>query len=154
MLDIDDFKLINDSLGHSMGDAVLKAFSQKLAETFGESCCYRYGGDEFAVVAPLEDDAEMRRRLESLAASLEDLNIPGLEQKVCFSAGYVYGRTEFSYGLRYMMHQADATLYEAKGSGKNRSIGRPYSRSPAETLISNPHYAGRHHDAAFERRAG
>src|SRR5437899_1395079 len=66
MLDVDNFKQVNDSLGHLKGDEVLRELSSTIAETAGQDCAYRYGGDEFAVMLTRsghEDAVRVAKRL-------------------------------------------------------------------------------------------
>ena len=60
MLDLNDFKLINDTRGHEEGDRVLQEIGKLLSDTFGKEHCYRYGGDEFLVIVPDISDSEFQ----------------------------------------------------------------------------------------------
>ena len=66
MLDLNDFKLINDTRGHEEGDRVLQEIGKLLSDTFGKEHCYRYGGDEFLVVVPDISSSEFNEKLEIL----------------------------------------------------------------------------------------
>ena len=140
MFDIDEFKSINDRFGHAEGDIVLREFAKLLTECFGESRCYRFGGDEFAVVQSLDGGDDHGMKLVEFSEKIKSIGVGQDGEPLHFSAGYVYGVTEYNYDLRYMLRQSDAILYEAKAAGKDRSIGRAYSRAYAETLENNPHY--------------
>ena len=134
MMDIDDFKHINDTYGHPVGDYILRKMGQIVINAFGGEHCYRYGGDEFLIISPDADPdafaAQVERALrESASISLNDKLL-----SVHMSAGFVHGRCELSYDLRLMMHQADYNLYEAKRQGKDRYMGAPYDRDFAQTL--------------------
>ena len=64
MLDLNDFKLINDTCGHEEGDRVLQEIGKMLSDTFGKEHCYRYGGDEFLVIVPDISTSEFNEKLE------------------------------------------------------------------------------------------
>ena len=137
MLDLDDFKGINDRFGHGAGDAILKQLSAALADSFGAEWCYRYGGDEFLVIVPDIPEGEFLARLEALKQRVRQIDAGEEGLPVHFSAGYVHGVCELSYDLRLMMHQADSNLYDAKGLGKDCCVGRAFSRVFAESLPEN-----------------
>ena len=134
MLDLDDFKGLNDRFGHSVGDHILRRLSAVLAETFGNEWSYRYGGDEFLVVLPDVTEGEFLGKLEAFKHGVRYIDMEEQRLPVHFSAGYVHGVCEFSYDLRLMMHQADSNLYDAKGLGKDCYVGRAFSRVFAESL--------------------
>lgn len=107
VLDLDDFKKINDQFGHQYGDIVIRDFSQMMQHSFAEeSIVGRFGGDEFILLTKNVALAEVRRRLEQI------------QQKVHFSAGIV----EWQYGdkMERVFEKADKALYEVKSLGKNR----------------------------------
>jgi len=134
MLDLDNFKGINDQFGHTAGDHILKRLSAALADSFGAQWCYRYGGDEFLVILPDVEEGEFLGKLESLKRRVRQIDLDEQRLPVHFSAGYVHGLCELSYDLRLMMHQADSNLYDAKGLGKSCYVGRAFSRAFAEAL--------------------
>jgi diguanylate cyclase (GGDEF)-like protein len=73
MIDLDDFKTINDSFGHQAGDTVLIEFSQCLKKAFNEEkLIARYGGDEFFVVVEKLNPASIQKRLTSLKETLKE----------------------------------------------------------------------------------
>ncbi len=114
LTDIDDFKGINDTYGHEKGDAILKDFSSRLKENFGEEFCYRYGGDEFLVMIPHADEIDF---LLGIKKCREPNN------EFTFSGGYIMGIAHTEDDLRALVARADKNLYEAKRNGKNRVIG-------------------------------
>ncbi|MBI9047126.1 MAG: diguanylate cyclase, partial [Anaerolineaceae bacterium] len=126
MIDIDHFKMINDSFGHSVGDHVLQEVSKLLlAQTRSEDFIYRYGGEEFLVLMtniPLEDARLYAERLRNLVEeAIIQINNPAAEINVTISlgiAGYNNGETTVDELLR----AADKALYSAKTQGRNRVI--------------------------------
>jgi diguanylate cyclase (GGDEF)-like protein len=111
MLDINDFKMKNDTYGHEEGDRVLKETGKLLSDTFGENHCYRYGGDEFLVIVPDLTEAEFKDRLESMR---QKKSVLMGDSEVSFSAGYVHELLEEPDMLRALISRADEMMYEEK----------------------------------------
>jgi diguanylate cyclase (GGDEF)-like protein len=122
LLDIDDFKLINDSRGHLAGDAVLHSVAATLAEVIREiDLAARYGGEEFAVLLPQtgpEGAANLAERLRSEIAARSirfgTEEIAGVTASFGVAAGPVNEQTQID-----LIASADAALYQAKREGKN-----------------------------------
>ena len=120
-LDLDGFKSVNDVHGHAAGDALLRAFGERLAVILRESDTFaRLGGDEFAVLQQVtripEDAAVLAQKL--IEALQEPFLIDGAELKVGLSIGIaVY--PWHGIGESSLLEAADKALYEAKSSGKN-----------------------------------
>jgi diguanylate cyclase (GGDEF)-like protein/PAS domain S-box-containing protein len=120
-LDLDDFKTINDSLGHEAGDELLRAVAIRIAGVVrAEDTAARLGGDEFAVLAETsqhEDEAQViaTRLLSALA---EPFEVAGRELHVSASLGLAW--SDGSIGVRELMRDADTAMYAAKDTGKNR----------------------------------
>jgi len=116
MLDVDNFKQVNDSLGHLKGDEVLRELSSTIAETAGQDCAYRYGGDEFAVMLTRsghEDAVRVAKRLLDAVAKNKEA------EKVTVSLG-VAAYPEMAATAEELIYRADMALNWAKSSGKNR----------------------------------
>jgi diguanylate cyclase (GGDEF)-like protein len=118
LIDVDDFKTINDSFGHTVGDAVLVATVDKFRKTVrSTSVIARIGGDEFAILLPDTTPEEVvivaRRLREALSHVMVDPSTP-----VNFSIGMVTF-TQPPPSLDALMHEADTLLYRVKNSGKN-----------------------------------
>ena len=123
MLDIDDFKLINDSMGHAAGDRLLRRVGQRIRGLVGEADSVgRLGGDEFVVVAELasvEEAAGLARRLVEVVSepiSLQDHPLV-VHPSVGISLFPMDGDERES-----MLQNADTAMYAAKASGKNRYV--------------------------------
>jgi two-component system cell cycle response regulator len=122
MLDLDHFKQVNDSQGHAFGDAVLREFARRLQDCLREvDTVARYGGEEFAVVLP-ETDGEGAGRVAGRIVDIvraEPFRASGQQRAVTVSAGVAafpeHGRTAAE-----VMRAADAALYSAKRSGRDR----------------------------------
>jgi diguanylate cyclase (GGDEF)-like protein/PAS domain S-box-containing protein len=120
-LDIDNFKLINDTLGHHIGDKLLKAFSMRMASFFHSATMVsRFGGDEFVVVI---EDLEDVMRVENLVRSfLESISIPfevdGRSIYVTVSVGISLFPVDGS-DPQTLLRNADIAMHHAKDMGKN-----------------------------------
>ena len=125
-LDVDNFKQINDSFGHDVGDKVLLAISTSIKDTFTNTDAYRYGGDEFLLIRKDSDTDLFENQLHRMRTQLEVPEFADSETKIYFSVGYVYGVAETPIDLRSMFKRADELLYEAKRRGKKNSMGEPY----------------------------
>jgi diguanylate cyclase (GGDEF)-like protein/PAS domain S-box-containing protein len=123
-LDLDDFKDINETLGHSLGDELLKAVAQRLGGALRErDRIARVGGDEFAVL--LSDVAD-RAVVAALAARIIGAitaphSIGGSQMHVTGSIGISVYRDELTKPDD-IMREADLALYEAKGSGRDKYV--------------------------------
>lgn len=116
IIDIDDFKLINDYLGHEAGDAVIEEFGKRLADVMeGDNLAARLGGDEFAMVLhdvtnAMEKDA-MIRRLHAIVA--EPIVIKDFEVNVNISIGLVLA-VPADETVSSLLKQADMAMYDSK----------------------------------------
>lgn len=121
-LDIDDFKMVNDTLGHPQGDVVLKTLADYLVKTVrhADLAC-RYGGEEFVVIlsqTPLEQALALAERLR-LGISQIPLHLKGQELSITVSLGVAELAPQTTNG-ESLVHAADTALYRAKQAGKNR----------------------------------
>ena len=120
MLDLDDFKSINDMHGHEAGDRVLTATGRNLNEIFGHDYCYRFGGDEFLILWPAGTEEAFRAKLGEL---IERSPLIGVGEQAACSVGFTRGTVTDENELRSMFSLADKRMYEAKQRGKNIVIG-------------------------------
>lgn len=122
LLDIDDFKRLNDSLGHAAGDQALVALAQRVQQSLRPmDQVARYGGEEFVVLLPQTPAAEAQQVLTRLQRSLSASLFLHDEQPVfvTFSAGVSEYRQDER--IEEVLERADEALYEAKRTGKNRT---------------------------------
>ena len=125
-LDLDNFKTINDSLGHSIGDKLLKLIAKRLTDNVRrEDCVARMGGDEFIIIlTELEFDLDRaivkaRKGAENIREYLSaPCKIDGYEMHITPSIGVSLFPKE-GKGTDDILKQADAAMYKAKGAGSN-----------------------------------
>lgn len=118
-IDLDRFKDINDSLGHNLGDEVLKVAASRLAECTGPAdTVARLGGDEFIIVAPqYGDETRLRARVERVLAALAQ-PIQASEQELFLTASVgVASYPRDGESLGELLRKADAAMYAAKEKG-------------------------------------
>jgi diguanylate cyclase (GGDEF)-like protein len=115
LVDVDDFKAVNDKAGHSHGDAVLASLGERLRTLRQEDRGYRIGGDEFALILVETDPEAAAFALGRLQAEIRD---SGLGATV--SVGYVNLTGEQLDAESYEL--ADTALYEAKRQGRNQTV--------------------------------
>jgi diguanylate cyclase (GGDEF)-like protein/PAS domain S-box-containing protein len=122
-LDVDNFKDINDSLGHDAGDRLLQTVAQRIVKTSRSSdTVARLGGDEFAVL--LEGSgtvAQVRRLADGLIQVLgAPFSLDGREVRVTASIGVAFSADDTS--VEALLSNADLAMYHAKAAGKNRHV--------------------------------
>lgn len=126
MLDVDYFKLFNDSYGHQQGDDCLKAIGHLLRHTFvraGELPA-RIGGEEFAVLLPGSEHARARKIAEDLRAALWELALPHaastIADRVTISVGVASFDPVLHDSFEALLAESDLALYNAKRLGRNQ----------------------------------
>ncbi|HEX5365026.1 MAG TPA: GGDEF domain-containing protein [Gallionella sp.] len=127
MIDVDHFKLINDTHGHPAGDEVLRQISRLLEERLrGGDVLGRYGGEEFCVIAPDTDTAGALMLAESLRATIAatPLITGSGELFVTVSIGISHCPPDARRELKDVLADADAALYNAKQTGRNKVASR------------------------------
>ncbi|MCM1282717.1 MAG: EAL domain-containing protein [Muribaculaceae bacterium] len=120
-MDLDDFKHINDGLGHKYGDILLKAISHSLRHISGvENSCYRMGGDEFVILVPDTADAQLGRiTQETMAIFSKPWFLKGEDYYCTMSMGIACFPTDGGT-VEELIRKADMALLAAKRKGKNR----------------------------------
>lgn len=120
-LDLDDFKHINDGLGHKYGDILLKSISHSLRKiTAIQNTCYRMGGDEFVIIVPPESYEHFDKIIEEIKNVFSK---PWFLKESDYYCTMSMGIVEFPKcgdNVQDLIKKADIAMYEAKKSGKNR----------------------------------
>lgn len=122
-LDLDDFKKINDSFGHNVGDQALQEVSRTLRTYFKNTDCYRYGGDEFLLIRLDDNWTAYEMEVLHIRQHLSGVKFGNPTPTIHLSGGYVIGTPRRGSDLRSMFHEADDMLYESKRKGKNCFTG-------------------------------
>jgi diguanylate cyclase (GGDEF)-like protein len=124
MLDIDDFKSINDTYGHLQGDLVLKAVARVLRDNSREADTpARYGGEEMALILPHTDLGGAYAIAERVRTAIEALRVSRVDGKGLLRATASLGVAATRDSTREaFIAEADAALYDAKRAGKNRTV--------------------------------
>ena len=118
MCDVDDFKGINDSLGHVVGDRALRSIGHSISENIrvGDVGC-RFGGDEFLIIFTTSNKEVIDKWLKKIVFDANrEAQLPG--QLITLSMGVAF--REESETLEELMNKADQALYESKGNGKDQ----------------------------------
>lgn len=114
VMDINDFKEINDSYGHDFGDCVLKRVASVIRESFDDYCtCYRVGGDEIYVIIRAADPVKLEHQLKSITNNLEkerknDSRLPTI------SYGYSIFKGGYKIDFQEVLKEADNQMYYFK----------------------------------------
>ena len=140
MIDIDNFKRVNDSLGHMAGDHVLLEIAATIADVCGDQNAYRYGGDEFAILLP---DAGREK-----AFSIADRILKAVKTRVRSENGDkatislgVASFPDMARSAEELLYRADIALNWAKARGKNRIGGWDQVEEDERMMSYSPHQA-------------
>ncbi|MGL5756751.1 MAG: diguanylate cyclase, partial [Paraclostridium sp.] len=118
MIDIDDFKIINDTFGHQFGDVVLKEITSRIKSLINDSCTIcRYGGEEFVIINEYKFKEESVLTAELIRSAVEHISWSE-DINVSVSIGVAYNNESSMDTLE----KADVNLYKAKRSGKNKIV--------------------------------
>ncbi len=132
MIDIDNFKSINDTWGHLSGDIVLRNVAREGLQVLQPKhiSLYRYGGEEFAVLFPQLSLSEAHQMLEQWRVNVTNRDWREAGLSVSFSAGLGEWQME---SLEQLVNSVDEALYQAKQQGKNQIVMRSESLSPGSS---------------------
>ncbi len=120
-LDLDDFKHINDSLGHQYGDALLQDISKAVSRIEGiSSSCYRMGGDEFVIIVPPKSYGRIDEIMEEIKDAFATPWYLKDSDYYCTMSMGVVKFPEHGDTVSELIRKSDIAMYEAKKSGKNR----------------------------------
>ncbi|WP_137165823.1 sensor domain-containing diguanylate cyclase [Salinimonas lutimaris] len=135
MLDVDHFKLYNDTYGHQAGDVVLKLIGRVLTDIALEYAVTsaRYGGEEFALICPSKSAVTTLKIVEALINNIRKLAIAfpmsPVSSVITVSVGYALAGSPKTDSMQALISRADTALYKAKAEGRNR-----YSPGIAQAL--------------------
>jgi diguanylate cyclase (GGDEF)-like protein len=139
IIDVDHFKLFNDTYGHLEGDACLTRLGETLASIANETMGFaaRYGGEEFCLLLPNQNCEQAMRAGELIRAEISDLAMPHAtspHQHVTVSIGIACTRANEMKQPRDLIEAADAALYAAKHRGRNAVVEHGYIRMTDSAL--------------------
>lgn len=119
-IDLDRFKEINDSFGHSIGDGVLQEVATRLEKTVGLESVARFGGDEFAIIVEnVQNKNDTEIVIKQFIGMLSNpMNIEGYEIFITCSAGASFFPSD-AQNAEELLRNADSAMYQAKDDGKN-----------------------------------
>ena len=122
LMDLDDFKIVNDSMGHAAGDTLLKAAAERLKDLSSANWCVaRFGGDEFIIIlADINNEVQAAETASNLLKLFkEPFIINGQKAYISLSIGISYYPLDGDDGATLIRH-ADTAMYIAKDQGKNK----------------------------------
>ncbi len=126
-IDIDDFKMFNDTYGHPEGDEALARFGKLVKRSLRETdSAFRYGGEEFVVLLPMTGKmagVQLAERIRSAFA--EEKFLPQPEQEVSMSVSVGVAQLRGEETAEAFIKRADSRMYKAKQTGKNRVVFEP-----------------------------
>lgn len=124
-MDLDNFKMLNDTMGHHQGDRLLEQVADILREHFRKTdCVARVGGDEFMVfMTSLEDSRQVFEKMDHILTCFPILvEEDGREVKISISIGVVFSESGKALKYQEFYEKADAAMYQAKHGGKGRVV--------------------------------
>ena len=120
LFDLDDFKLINDTLGHAAGDHVLVSIANILRLSLPGATVARLSGDEFAFICRRRSEADAIHAAEEMRKRIEQTEVSVVDERVFVSASIGLVRVEPSSNPGALLAEANAAMYRAKDEGRNR----------------------------------
>ena len=124
IVDVDDFKKINDTYGHLIGDEILKIVGSVLQNYIRKGTkAYRYGGEEFVILVPHADVKVAHLIAERIRSIIENRCYRSDNQQcIQFTASFGVAQKKDGESIKEVLERADKALYEAKKEGKNRVV--------------------------------
>jgi len=121
MIDLDHFKVVNDTFGHSEGDLILKAFADLLREMIrAEDVAARWGGEEFIIILPHTGSEAASALAERIRIAFEQLSTSAAQ--IVLSASFGVAQLQETDDVDSLIRRTDAALYRAKHEGRNRVV--------------------------------
>lgn len=122
VMDIDNFKRVNDTYGHGFGDEIIKALAETIKDSIGtDGYAARYGGDEFAIIFPNKDRFKAFDAMEAIRVKFNNKKISN-DNDVRFTISTGISEHKHGMPMKTFFSNADAALYISKRSGGNKTI--------------------------------
>jgi diguanylate cyclase (GGDEF)-like protein/PAS domain S-box-containing protein len=149
-IDLDGFKLINDGMGHAMGDQLLQVVAQRIRETIRRADIpVRFGGDEFFIICPHSSEADCTAMADRLLEKLEQPMQAGKENIVVTCSIGIALYPQHGTTAEKLLSAADSAMYQAKQAGKRRHC--TFNESMAEKVHERLRLEQRLRQAVKER---
>lgn len=130
MLDIDFFKVVNDSYGHCTGDKVLKEMAKTIMQCIRQSdICFRYGGEEFLILLSSTNNTDAQLIAERIRQSISELRFVTERGNLQITASIGCASLQAEEGYMELIERADSFLYQAKHAGRNQVVHSPLAAS-------------------------
>ncbi|MDT0576725.1 diguanylate cyclase [Croceicoccus sp. F390] len=135
VIDLDNFKKVNDENGHDLGDRVLQEVATVLSDS-SDALAFRMGGEEFIVLFRGKDACERAEQMRAAIPAAMEKNVPGLTSLVTASMGLVESSGLHALSMRQLYAHADRLMYQAKNNGRDRLVcGTATTALPAGMLM-------------------
>ena len=123
MIDIDHFKVVNDSFGHPVGDAILSEFARRVSDSLRYSdSLYRYGGEEFTVLVVGASESALYELAERIRGNIENLAFTCDDERIAVTCSLGVAINDGRELLVDTLTRADKCLYKAKELGRNTTV--------------------------------
>ncbi|MCK5285023.1 MAG: PleD family two-component system response regulator [Alphaproteobacteria bacterium] len=143
LIDIDNFKLVNDTYGHNVGDEILVIFAERLKDNLRSfDLVARLGGEEFVALLPDVSEERAHMVAERLRRSISDLPFPCAVPEGMLSIATSIGGALIQHGkhsTQDVLDRADKCLYKAKDSGRNCTVFEGYGKLNSDQFQIRPH---------------
>jgi diguanylate cyclase (GGDEF)-like protein len=138
MADIDNFKLINDSFGHKVGDQVIAGVARAISSHGNARLTARVGGEEFALYYEENDSASLQHHADNIRHTVRRMSVAGLPADHALTLSIGIHEHRDSETLGEMLIESDRALYKAKTSGKDRAVNSatPFRRRAARAKLA------------------
>lgn len=125
--DLDGFKVVNDTYGHTVGDSLLKEVAARVRDILrGEDVIARLGGDEFVVLLQAQDSVEraslVADRILQVVSAIDSIQGKPIEISASLGGVVASGHIAIRFSAEHLLHEADVNMYLAKKGGKNRVV--------------------------------
>ena len=123
MLDLDNFKQLNDQYGHMAGDKVLRTLGELIRRnTRSEDSAFRYGGEEFTIITQMDSVDKIKTFIERILQETRETVVVYEKQKIRFTFSGGIAAMEKNITRRELIQRSDAALYTAKKKGRNQIL--------------------------------